>query len=45
MLKQVMEPAILWFERRARKMKRATSGKLLIHGHGSKGGDNPQHLY
>ena len=28
--KQVMEPATLWFERRARKVKRVTSGKLLI---------------
>jgi hypothetical protein len=27
--KQVMEPATLWFERRARRVKRATSGKLL----------------
>jgi hypothetical protein len=24
-----MEPATLWFERRARKVKRVTSGKLL----------------
>jgi hypothetical protein len=27
--KQVMEPATLWFERRVRKVKRMTSGKLL----------------
>jgi hypothetical protein len=29
MLMQVMEPATLWFERRTRKVKRVTSGKLL----------------
>ncbi len=29
MLEQVMEPATLWFERRVRRVKRATSGKLL----------------
>jgi hypothetical protein len=41
-----MEPAILRFERRARKVKRATSGKLLGALAGSpKGGDYPQFLY
>ncbi len=29
--KQVMEPATLWFERRARRVKRATSGNLMIY--------------
>ena len=39
---QAMEPAILWFERRAHRVKRLTSGKLLRPCGGlSKGGDYP----
>ena len=32
-----MEPATLWFERRVRRVKRATSGKLLVPWPGIKG--------